>query len=163
MGQAHDVGFHADPGRRGRGAELRPGRGRGDPQRYRERRDVLVEGFARRLAGALARRPRCSSGRRCPSRIASVGSLAFSKLLLEEAKVAVSPGIGFGEYGEGHVRLALVENRQRIRQAARNVKTFLARQRRRGRRAAARRGRWPEAMPAAASASPGSARSAAAC
>ena len=49
----------------------------------------------------------------------------FSKLLLQEAQVAVSPGIGFGEYGEGYVRLALVENRQRIRQAARNIRSFL--------------------------------------
>ncbi len=71
----------------------------------------------------------------------ALGSLAFSKLLLEEAKVAVSPGIGFGEYGEGYVRLALVENRQRIRQAVRNIKSFLG--------AASRssgRGRWPELM-----------------
>jgi alanine-synthesizing transaminase len=47
--------------------------------------------------------------------------------LLEQARVAVSPGIGFGEYGEGHVRLALVENRQRIRQAVRNIRSFLGR------------------------------------
>jgi alanine-synthesizing transaminase len=62
-----------------------------------------------------------------PERFRALGSLEFSKLLLEEANVAVSPGIGFGEYGEGHVRLALVENRQRIRQAARNIKGFLGR------------------------------------
>jgi alanine-synthesizing transaminase len=55
-----------------------------------------------------------------------LGSLAFSKLLIEHAKVAVSPGIGFGEYGEGYVRLALVENEHRIRQAARNLKKFLS-------------------------------------
>ena len=54
-----------------------------------------------------------------------MGSLAFSKLLLEEANVAVSPGVGFGEYGEGFVRIALVENRQRLRQATRNIKQFL--------------------------------------
>ncbi|MDP7345351.1 MAG: aminotransferase, partial [Alphaproteobacteria bacterium] len=52
--------------------------------------------------------------------------LEFSKLLLREAKVAVSPGIGFGEYGEGFVRIALVENEQRIRQAVRNIRRFLA-------------------------------------
>ena len=52
--------------------------------------------------------------------------MTFSKLALTEAKVAVSPGVGFGEYGEGYVRLGLVENRHRIRQAARNLKTFLA-------------------------------------
>ena len=51
--------------------------------------------------------------------------MEFAKLLLNEAKVAVSPGIGFGEYGEGHLRVALVENRQRIRQAVRNIKAFL--------------------------------------
>jgi alanine-synthesizing transaminase len=62
-----------------------------------------------------------------PEAYRAVGSLAFSKLLLDEANVAVSPGIGFGEYGEGYIRLALVENRQRIRQAVRNIKTFLAR------------------------------------
>ena len=53
-------------------------------------------------------------------------SLAFSKLLLERANVAVSPGIGFGEYGEGFVRIALVENRQRLRQATRNIRAFLS-------------------------------------
>jgi alanine-synthesizing transaminase len=51
--------------------------------------------------------------------------MEFAKQLLVRAKVAVSPGIGFGEYGEGYVRIALVENEQRIRQAARNVKQFL--------------------------------------
>jgi alanine-synthesizing transaminase len=51
----------------------------------------------------------------------------FSKLLLQEAKVAVSPGVAFGEHGDGHVRISLVENRQRIRQAARTIKAFLAR------------------------------------
>ncbi len=60
-----------------------------------------------------------------PPVFARLGSLEFSKLLLREAKVAVSPGIGFGEYGDGHVRFALVENRQRIRQAVRNIKAFL--------------------------------------
>ena len=56
-----------------------------------------------------------------------MGSLAFAKLLLEEADVAVSPGIGFGEYGDGHVRMALVENKHRLRQAVRNIRAFLAR------------------------------------
>ena len=53
------------------------------------------------------------------------GSVEFSKLLVEKAEVAVSPGIGFGEHGEGYVRIALVENEQRIRQAARNIRRFL--------------------------------------
>ena len=61
-----------------------------------------------------------------PAGMKAMGSLEFSKLLLQEAQVAVSPGIGFGKHGEGYVRLALVENRQRIRQAARNIKLFLA-------------------------------------
>jgi alanine-synthesizing transaminase len=61
-----------------------------------------------------------------PSAFLGIGSLAFSKLLLERANVAVSPGIGFGEYGEGFVRIALVENRQRLRQATRNIRAFLS-------------------------------------
>ena len=61
-----------------------------------------------------------------PPRFHNLGSLEFSKLLLTEAEVAVAPGIGFGEYGEGYVRLGLVENRHRIRQAVRNIKAFLA-------------------------------------
>jgi alanine-synthesizing transaminase len=57
-----------------------------------------------------------------PEAFRGMGSLEFAKLLVQEAKVAVSPGIGFGEYGEGHVRFALVENEQRIRQALRGLK-----------------------------------------
>jgi alanine-synthesizing transaminase len=57
-----------------------------------------------------------------PEAFRGLGSLEFSKLLIQEAKVAVSPGIGFGEYGEGYVRFALVENEQRIRQALRGLK-----------------------------------------
>ena len=60
-----------------------------------------------------------------PPSMTEIGSLEFSKLLLKEAKVAVSPGIGFGEYVEGFVRIALVENRHRIRQAARHVRRLL--------------------------------------
>jgi alanine-synthesizing transaminase len=61
-----------------------------------------------------------------PEAYRDAGSMLFSKLLIEEAGVAVAPGIAFGEYGEGYVRIGLVENEQRIRQAARNVKKFLA-------------------------------------
>jgi len=61
-----------------------------------------------------------------PAQMRGMSSLDFSKLLLEKAGVAVSPGVGFGEYGEGHVRIALVENEQRIRQAARNIRRFLS-------------------------------------
>jgi len=59
-----------------------------------------------------------------PDSFKSLGSLEFSKLLIQEAKVAVSPGLGFGEYGEGYVRFALVENEQRIRQALRGLKSL---------------------------------------
>ena len=79
----------------------------------------------RRLGRAERRARRCSPGRRLPEPFKEMGSVEFSKLLVEKAEVAVSPGIGFGEYGEGHVRIALVENEQRIRQAARNVRRFL--------------------------------------
>ena len=62
-----------------------------------------------------------------PEPYRELGSVEFAKLLVEKADVAVSPGLGFGEYGEGYVRIALVENEHRIRQAARNIKKFLAR------------------------------------
>jgi alanine-synthesizing transaminase len=61
-----------------------------------------------------------------PEQYKELGSFEFSKLLLDQAEVAVAPGIGFGEYGDGHVRIALVENKQRLRQAVRNIKAFLA-------------------------------------
>jgi alanine-synthesizing transaminase len=60
-----------------------------------------------------------------PDQFAEMGSLEFAKLLIQETGVAVAPGVGFGEYGDQYVRLALVENEQRIRQAARNIKKFL--------------------------------------
>jgi alanine-synthesizing transaminase len=60
-----------------------------------------------------------------PPRFASLGSVEFSKLLLARAKVAVSPGLGFGEHGEGYVRIALVENTHRLRQAVRNIRAFM--------------------------------------
>src|SRR5690606_33185777 len=63
-----------------------------------------------------------------PEPYAAYGSLEFAKLLLQEAQVAVSPGVGFGEYGDGHVRIALVENPHRIRQAVRSIRRFLQRQ-----------------------------------
>jgi alanine-synthesizing transaminase len=95
-------------------------------QRYKERRDVLVESFA--AAGWHVPPPPASMfcWAPLPPAYKNVGSMAFAKLALTEAKVAVSPGVGFGEYGEGYVRLGLVENRHRIRQAARNLKSFLA-------------------------------------
>ena len=93
---------------------------------YRVRRDVMVSSFAQ--AGWKVPSPSASmfAWAPLPERFAEVGSLEFSKLLVEKAGVAVSPGIGFGEHGEGYVRLALVENEQRIRQAARCVRKFLS-------------------------------------
>lgn len=91
---------------------------------YRARRDVLVEAMAR--AGWSIPVPEASmfAWAPVPEKFRAMGSLEFSKRLLAQAKVAVSPGLGFGEYGEGYVRIALVENEHRIRQAARNVKRF---------------------------------------
>ncbi|MGE4218677.1 MAG: LL-diaminopimelate aminotransferase [Alphaproteobacteria bacterium] len=95
-------------------------------QYYQQRRDVMVESFA--AAGWDVPSPKATmfAWAPIPPAFREIGSLAFSKLLLSEAEVAVSPGVGFGEHGDGHVRLAMVENRQRIRQAARNIKAFLA-------------------------------------
>jgi alanine-synthesizing transaminase len=92
---------------------------------YRRRRDVLVEGFGR--AGWNVPAPRASmfAWAPIPEPFQTLGSVDFAKLLVEKAEVAVSPGTGFGERGEGFVRIALVENEQRIRQAARNIRRFL--------------------------------------
>jgi alanine-synthesizing transaminase len=92
---------------------------------YRRRRDVLVNGLGR--AGWTVERPRATMfvWARIPDGFRAMGSLEFAKLLLAEAKVAVSPGVGFGEYGEGYVRFALVENEHRIRQAVRGIKAVL--------------------------------------
>jgi len=93
---------------------------------YRKRRDVLVESFTR--AGWEIPSPAASmfAWAPIPDMFREQGSLEFTMQLMEEAHVAVSPGTGFGEYGEGYVRLALVENEQRIRQAARNIRKFMA-------------------------------------
>jgi len=93
---------------------------------YHQRRDVLVESFGR--AGWDIPAPPASmfAWAPLPPAVAHLGSLEFSKQLLTHAGVAVAPGVGYGEDGEGYVRIALVENEQRIRQAARNVKKYLA-------------------------------------
>ncbi|SEP97822.1 alanine-synthesizing transaminase [Faunimonas pinastri] len=93
---------------------------------YRKRRDVMVESFAR--AGWEIPAPNASmfAWAPIPEQMRGLGSLEFSKLLIEKADVAVAPGIGFGENGDQYVRIALVENEQRIRQAARNIGRFLA-------------------------------------
>jgi alanine-synthesizing transaminase len=92
---------------------------------YKKRRDAMVESFAR--AGWEIPAPRASmfAWAPIPERFKTLGSVKFAELLIEKAEVAVSPGVGFGEHGDGFVRLALVENEQRIRQAARNIKRFL--------------------------------------
>ncbi len=94
-------------------------------QVYRNRRDVMVESFKR--AGWDIPSPEASmfTWAPLPKQYAHLGSVEFCKLLMRKAGVAVSPGNGFGENGEGYVRIALVENEQRIRQAARNIKHFL--------------------------------------
>ena len=92
---------------------------------YRERRDVLVNGL--NAAGWEVPSPDGSmfAWAPIPPRYAGLGSVGFSKLLLSRAKVAVAPGIGFGEHGDTHVRIALVENTHRLRQAVRNIRGFL--------------------------------------
>ncbi|MCZ8041059.1 MAG: LL-diaminopimelate aminotransferase [Beijerinckiaceae bacterium] len=92
---------------------------------YRKRRDALVESFGK--AGWEVPAPAASmfAWVPIPEKFRHLGSLEFSKLLIEKAEVAVAPGIGFGEHGDDYVRIAIVENEQRIRQAARNVGRFL--------------------------------------
>ena len=92
---------------------------------YKRRRDALVDSFGR--AGWEIPPPRASmfAWVPVPEKFRALGSLEFSKLLIEKADVAVAPGVGFGEHGDEYVRIALVENEQRIRQAARNLRRFL--------------------------------------
>ncbi|HKT19649.1 MAG TPA: LL-diaminopimelate aminotransferase [Stellaceae bacterium] len=114
-------------------------------ERYKARRDVLVEGLHQ--AGWDIPNPPATmfAWAPVPQAFRELGSLGFSKLLLEQANVAVSPGAGFGEYGENYVRIALVENRQRLRQATRNIKQFLS-----GRNARSGAARSPRNVVAAA-------------
>ncbi len=93
---------------------------------YKARRDVMVESFGR--AGWDIPSPEASmfAWAPIPEQMRHMGAMEFSKKLLAEAQVAVAPGVGFGDEGEGYVRIALVENEQRLRQAARNIKRFLA-------------------------------------
>ncbi|MBF0176489.1 MAG: alanine transaminase [Magnetococcales bacterium] len=91
---------------------------------YRSRRDVLVDGLAR--AGWVVDKPKATMfvWARIPEEYRKMGSLEFSKLLLQEAKIAVAPGVGFGKYGDEFVRIALIENEHRTRQALRGVRKF---------------------------------------
>ncbi|MCC6736174.1 MAG: LL-diaminopimelate aminotransferase [Bauldia sp.] len=92
---------------------------------YRKRRDALVDSFGR--AGFDVPAPKASmfAWAPIPEPFRSLGSVEFAKLLIEKADVAVAPGIGFGEFGDDYVRIAMVENEQRIRQAGRNIRRFL--------------------------------------
>jgi alanine-synthesizing transaminase len=89
---------------------------------YERRRDVMVKGLHE--AGWMVVKPKAAMyvWAKIPNAYAGMGSLEFSKKLLTEAKLAAAPGIGFGEYGDDHVRLALIENEERIRQAVRGIK-----------------------------------------
>ncbi|MFG1393651.1 LL-diaminopimelate aminotransferase [Xanthobacter agilis] len=91
---------------------------------YKKRRDALVESFGR--AGFTVPAPKASmfAWAPIPEPFREMGSVEFAKLLIEKAEVAVAPGVGFGEHGDGFVRIAVVENEQRIRQAARNIRRF---------------------------------------
>ena len=93
---------------------------------YQSRRNVLVKGL--NDAGWKVESPKATMfvWAKIPSTHKHLGSLEFSKQLLAKAKVAVSPGVGFGNYGEGYVRFSLIENEHRSRQAIRNIKKFLS-------------------------------------
>jgi len=93
-------------------------------EQYKRRRDVLVKGLHE--AGWMVDLPKASMyvWAKIPDHYAHLGSLEFAKLLMQEAKVCVSPGIGFGDYGDTHVRFALIENSDRIRQAVRGIKSM---------------------------------------
>ena len=95
-------------------------------QVYHRRRDVMVDAFSRAGWDIPAPAATMFAWAPIPPAFRHLGSLEFSKLLIEKADVAVAPGIGFGEHGDDYVRLALVENEHRIRQAARNIKRFMS-------------------------------------
>ena len=92
---------------------------------YKQRRDVLVESFSRSGWDIPSPKATMFAWSSLPEKFKHLSSLEFSKMLIEKADIAVSPGDGFGEYGEGYVRLSMVENEQRIRQAARNLKRLM--------------------------------------
>ena len=93
---------------------------------YRRRRDVLIEGLNKYGWQVASPKATMFVWAKIPEAWREMGSLEFSKLLLTDAKTAVSPGIGFGDYGDGHVRFALIENEERTRQALRGIKQMLA-------------------------------------
>jgi alanine-synthesizing transaminase len=89
---------------------------------YEKRRNVMVK--ALHDAGWMVDKPKASMyiWAKIPDFYAKLGSIEFAKRLLQEAKIAVAPGVGFGDYGDGHVRIALIENEHRLRQAARGIR-----------------------------------------
>ena len=93
---------------------------------YRERRDVLIEGLAQSQWHVPSPEASMFAWAPIPEPFKHLGCMEFSKLLLTHAKVAVAPGLGFGENGEGYVRIAMVENKHRLRQAVRNIRTFMS-------------------------------------
>ncbi len=95
-------------------------------ENYRRRRDVLVEGLNKLGWPVALPKATMFVWAQIPEAFRALGSLEFSKLLLAEAKTAVSPGIGFGDYGDGHVRFSLIENEERTRQALRGIKQMFA-------------------------------------
>jgi alanine-synthesizing transaminase len=90
--------------------------------KYQRRRDVMVKGLHE--AGWMVENPKASMyvWAQIPERYREMGSIEFAKKLLRDAKVAVSPGVGFGDFGDDHVRFALIENESRLRQAVRGIK-----------------------------------------
>ena len=94
-------------------------------QLYQDRRDVLCEGLTN--AGWLVEKPKATMfvWARIPEQYRDMGSLEFAKKMLRDAKVAISPGIGFGEYGDEYVRFALIDNEHRTRQAVRSIRQLL--------------------------------------
>ncbi len=95
-------------------------------EKYRKRRDVLVEGM--NALGWPVASPKATMfvWAQIPEQYRKLGSLEFAKLMLSEARTAVSPGLGFGDYGDGHVRFSLIENEERTRQALRGIKQMFA-------------------------------------
>ncbi len=93
--------------------------------KYQRRRDVMVKGLHE--AGWMVENPKASMyvWAKIPEQYAGMGSIEFAKKLLRDAKIAVAPGIGFGDYGDDHVRIALIENENRTRQAVRGIKEML--------------------------------------
>jgi alanine-synthesizing transaminase len=92
---------------------------------YKERRDALISGLSRVGWNIVSPKGTMFVWGKIPDEYVKMGSVEFSKFLIKEARVAVSPGLGFGEYGDEYVRFALIENKMRINQAVRGIKNIL--------------------------------------